>query len=64
MDIEMAFNGAKASLVLAAALGHQSPTAELVVNASTSHVGAINNMLAQPGCLGTIGFFFMKLNFT
>ncbi len=62
--MEAAFLSAKASLVSAATLAHPSPSAELglMVDASSTHVGASLQQRRGGGAWEPLGFFSRKLN--
>jgi hypothetical protein len=62
--MEAAFLVAKASLVSAATLAHPSPSAELglMVDASSTHVGASLQQRRGGGAWEPLGFFSRKLN--
>jgi cleavage and polyadenylation specificity factor subunit 1 len=62
--MEAAFLAAKASLVSAATLAHPSPSAELglMVDASSTHVGASLQQRRGGGAWEPLGFFSRKLN--
>jgi transposase InsO family protein len=64
--MEAAFLAAKASLVSAATLAHPSPSAELglMVDASSTHVGASLQQCRGGGAWEPLGFFSRKLNTT
>jgi hypothetical protein len=62
--MEAAFQAAKSSLASAATLAHPSPSAELglMVDASSTHVGASLQQRRGGGTWEPLGFFSRKLN--